>query len=100
MRKHLVAWFVGGAFLVNSIPHLVAGVSGSPFQTPFTQPGLSSSPANVLWAAFNLIVAWILLRVGDFRPGRAQDFAAAGLGSFAMGTILAFGLGRLHGGLI
>ena len=34
---HLIAYFFGGALLMNSIPHLVAGVSGSPFQTPFAR---------------------------------------------------------------
>ena len=29
---HLVAYFFGGAFLANTIPHLVSGISGSPFK--------------------------------------------------------------------
>ena len=33
-----VAWFFGGAFLANTIPHLVNGISGSPFQSPFASP--------------------------------------------------------------
>ena len=55
---HFVAYFFGGVFLINSVPHLVAGVSGSPFQSPFASPpgeGLSSSTVNVLWAVFNLL---------------------------------------------
>ena len=67
---HYIAYFFGGAFLINSVPHLVAGVSGSPFQTPFASPpgeGLSSSTVNVLWAAFNLFAAYLLLRrIGNF----------------------------------
>ena len=49
---HLVAWFLAGAFLANTVPHLVSGISGSPFQSPFASPpgeGLSSSLVNVLW---------------------------------------------------
>jgi len=52
---HFIAYFFGGTFLINSVPHLVAGVSGNPFQTPFASPpgeGLSSSTVNVLWAMF------------------------------------------------
>jgi hypothetical protein len=35
---HYIAWFFGGAFLANTIPHLVSGISGSPFQSPFASP--------------------------------------------------------------
>ena len=58
---HDVAYFFGGAFLANTIPHLVNGISGSPFQSPFASPpgvGLSSSTVNVLWGMFNLSVAY------------------------------------------
>src|SRR5208282_4936832 len=58
---HFIAYFFGGAFLANTIPHLVNGISGSPFQSPFASPpgeGLSSSTVNVLWGMFNLVVAY------------------------------------------
>ncbi len=48
-----LAYLFGGAFLANALPHLVNGISGSPFQRPFASPpgaGLSSSTVNVLWA--------------------------------------------------
>ena len=32
---HLVAWFLGGAFLANAVPHFVMGTIGRPFPTPF-----------------------------------------------------------------
>jgi len=32
------AYFFGGAFLVNAVPHFVDGVSGRRFQTPFASP--------------------------------------------------------------
>lgn len=51
------AYFLGGVFLVNAVPHLVCGVTGRAFQTPFATPsgvGLSSSTVNVLWGACNL----------------------------------------------
>ena len=35
---HYLAWFFGGVFLVNSIPHLVHGISGMPFHSPFATP--------------------------------------------------------------
>jgi hypothetical protein len=101
---HFIAYLFGGAFLVNSIPHLVAGVSGSPFQTPFASPpgeGLSSSTANVLWATFNLVMAYLLLaRTGRFEVRQTRHMVAAGMGILIMAITLARGLGRLHGGLL
>src|SRR5262249_6262241 len=61
---HLVSYFFGGAFLANAIPHFVSGQMGRPFQSPFARPpgeGLSSSRVNVLWGAFNFVVAYGLL---------------------------------------
>jgi hypothetical protein len=49
-----IAWFFAGAFLVNTIPHVVQGVSGNKFQTPFASPrgvGESSAQMNVIWGA-------------------------------------------------
>ena len=48
---HAVAYFFGGAFLANTLPHLMNGISGHPFQSPFASPpgvGLSSALVNVL----------------------------------------------------
>jgi hypothetical protein len=101
---HYIAYFVGGLFLTNSIPHLVAGISGSPFQTPFASPpgeGLSSSTVNVLWATFNLVVAYLLVcRTGDFDLRRTMHVIAFGLGLFAEAIMLARVFGALHGGLL
>ncbi len=67
---HYVGCFFGGAFLANALPHLFAGVSGLPLQTPFASPafkGLSSPVVNVLWALANLSIAYLLVeRVGSF----------------------------------
>ena len=64
---HPLALFFGGAFLANAIPHLVKGICGDPFPTPFAKPpgkGLSSAPVNILWALFNLIAGTVLFRIG------------------------------------
>ncbi len=101
---HLIAFFFGGAFLANTIPHLVSGVSGSPLQTPFASPpgeGLSSSTVNVLWGMFNLAVAYLLTaRVGRFDLRRTWHVVAFGLGLLVMALVLARQLGRLHGGIL
>jgi hypothetical protein len=99
---HDVAYFFGGAFLANTIPHLVNGISGLPFQSPFASPpgkGLSSSTVNVLWGMFNLVVAYILLaRVGRFDLRRTRHVAVLALGAFLMALMLARHFGELHGG--
>jgi uncharacterized membrane protein len=99
---HLVAFFFGGAFLANTIPHLVSGISGSPFQSPFASPpgqGLSSSTVNVLWGIFNLVVAYLLVvRVGRFDLRQTKHVAVLGLGILVMALLLAHQFGKLHGG--
>jgi hypothetical protein len=99
---HEVAYFFGGVFLANAIPHLVNGISGSPFQSPFATPpgqGLSSSTVNVLWGTFNLVAAYILVaRVGPFDLRRTRHVAALGLGAFLIALGLARHFGGFHGG--
>jgi hypothetical protein len=60
---HCASYFFGGVFLANAIPHLVSGMMGRAFQSPFAKPpgvGLSSSTVNVLWGAFNIAVGYLL----------------------------------------
>lgn len=99
---HLLAWFAGGAILANAMTHLVSGVTGRAFQTPFAKPpgrGLSSSTVNVLWGFANLLAAWWLVeRVGDFDMRSAIDAGVFGLGMLMALVWLAWSFGRLHGG--
>lgn len=99
---HDVAYAFGGAFLVNAVPHVVSGVLGRPFQTPFAKPpgkGLSSSTVNMLWGFLNLVVAYALIfRVGTFDIRSTEHAAACGLGVLVMGVLTARMFGRLHGG--
>ncbi len=100
---HYVAYFFGGAFLVNAIPHFVAGVSGSPFQSPFAHPpgeGLSSSTVNVLWGFLNLALGYLLVcRVGTFELRKTAHVVAFAAGILAMALMSARAFGRFHGGL-
>jgi hypothetical protein len=99
---HYAAWFFGGAFLTNAVPHFVSGVMGRPFQSPFAKPrgeGLSSSTVNVLWGVFNLAVGYVLLcRAGQFDLRSTDHVVALGLGVLVMGVITARLFGRFHGG--
>jgi hypothetical protein len=97
---YYLAYFFGGAFLANAVPHYVSGVSGRPFQSPFAKPpGLSSATVNVCWGFLNLIAAFLLLaRVGSFDLGATPQVAAAGLGALLMSLLTARHFGQFHGG--
>ena len=100
---HYIAYFFGGAFLANALPHLGNGISGHAFQNPFASPsgvGLSSSTVNVLWGLFNLAVAYLLVcRVGDFDVRKTRHVLALGAGILIMSLMAARAFGRFHGGL-
>src|SRR6202167_126842 len=100
---HYIAFFFGGAFLANTVPHFVNGVSGNAFQSPFASPpgeGLSSSTINVLWGLFNLAVAYLLIgRVGSFSLRDTTHVLTLGAGILIMSLMLARTFGRFHGGL-
>jgi hypothetical protein len=101
--NHYVAYFFGGVFLANTIPHFVNGVSGNAFQSPFASPpgvGLSSSMVNVLWGLFNLAIAYLLIcRVGSFNLRKTQHSLVLGAGVLITSLMLAHTFGKLHGGL-
>jgi hypothetical protein len=100
---HYVAYFFGGAFLANTLPHLGNGISGRAFQSPFASPpgaGLSSSTVNVLWGFFNLAVGYLLVcHVGSFDLRNTQNVLVLGAGILIMSLMLARAFGRFHGGL-
>jgi hypothetical protein len=104
MWLHDLAYFFGGVFLANAVPHYVSGMMGRPFQSPFARPpgkGLSSSTVNVLWGFANLAVSYCLvLRVGQFDLRAADQIASLGVGLLLMGVMAARTFGRLHGGNI
>jgi hypothetical protein len=97
-----LSYFFGGAFLTNAVPHVISGVMGRPFQSPFATPpgqGLSSSTVNVLWGFLNLAVGYgLTCRVGDFDLRATDDVAAFGLGILVMGLLSAQLFGRFNGG--
>jgi hypothetical protein len=67
-----IACFFAGIFLANVVPHFVHGISGNRFPTPFAHPrgkGLSSPTVNVAWALFNLVIGYMLFRLGRLTSG-------------------------------
>ena len=99
---HYVSYFFGGAFLTNAVPHLVSGLMGRPFQSPFAKPpgeGLSSSTVNVLWGFFNLVMGYLLICwVGNFDLHSPEHVVALGSGILLIGLMSARLFGRFHGG--
>lgn len=96
---HMLTYFFGGAALMNAAPHLVSGVMGRRFPSPFAKPsgrGMSSALVNVLWGFANLSIAYLLLcRIGRFDLNAIGD-----LGAFALGLLVIGLMGALHfGGL-
>src|ERR1700719_2965714 len=83
--------FFAGTFLANVVPHFVHGISGDPFSTPFAHPpgkGLSSPTVNVVWALANLIVGYVLFRVGKVSTGGNLALAVFFAGIAALSTWL------------
>jgi hypothetical protein len=100
---HYIAYFFGGVFLANALPHLGNGISGRAFQSPFASPpgvGLSSSTVNVSWGLFNLAVSYLLVcRVGSFNLRNTWHMLVLGAGILLMSLNLARYFGGFHGGL-
>ncbi len=98
-----LSYFLGGMCVSNAIPHVVSGVMGRSFQSPFASPpgqGLSSSTVNVLWGAFNVALGYLLIyQVGYFDMHVTADAGMAGLGALLMAILSARLFGRFHGGL-
>ena len=97
---HYLAFFFGGAFLANSLPHLNYGTSGRPFHSPFASPpgkGYSSPIVNVLWGFFNLAAAYLLIcRVGAFSLHNTAHVLAFGAGFLLLSLQLAYVFGLQH----
>jgi len=101
MNWHLyVAYFFGGMFLANAVPHLVNGICGRPFPTLLSSPpgkGQSSPTINVLYGAFNLAVGYVLVYgVGEFSLNRIPDVLTLGAGGLLLAIVLSRLLEEFH----
>jgi hypothetical protein len=97
-----ICYFFGGTFFTNAVPHVVSGLMGRPFQSPFAKPrgrGLSSPVVNVLWGFLNLVAGYgLIFHVGNFNVRSIPDVVSMGSGSVSIGLILAWFFGRVNGG--
>jgi TRAP-type C4-dicarboxylate transport system permease large subunit len=96
---HYIACFFAGVFLTNVVPHFVYGISGDRFPTPFANPpgkGLSSPTVNVVWALFNLVVGYILFRVGKVSNGDTSAIIVFFAGIVAISIMLSVRFSKKH----
>jgi len=93
-----VAWFFAGAFVANALPHIVQGMSGNRFQTPFASPrgiGESSAVVNVAWGFANLTAGGVLIDV--FLPSQFPPPWTLCLTALIGGLAIALHLARHFG---
>ena len=98
---HYIAYFFGGAFLANAVPHFTNGISGRTFPSPFASPpgqGQSSPTVNVLWGSFNLVIGYLLVcRVGQFNLCSTRDVTVFAAGWVLMAVMLSRAFGAIYG---
>lgn len=90
---------LAGALLCNCVPHLVSGVQGERFPTPFAKPrgvGESSPLLNFIWGASNLLVGLFIVWRRLIVIGPNFQIAALVIGFLASGTFLAIHFGKVR----
>ena len=88
---HYIICFFAGVFLANFVPHFVQGISGNSFPSQFSNPpgkGLSSPTLNVVWGIINLIIGYILLRVGKVTQNNKWNLLTFFIGVVIMSILL------------
>ena len=97
---HYVACLFAGIFLTNFVPHFIHGVSGDSFPSPFANPpgkGLSTPFINVLWGLANLVVGYVLFRVGKVSHTNKWSLFTFFVGVALMSISLSFQfVGKMH----
>jgi hypothetical protein len=93
--------FVAGAFAANAVPHLVQGMSGNRFQTPFASPpgvGESSALVNTIWGAVNVAIAGALLHyvLPPQFPPPPSLCVAGGAGALISGIFLSWHFSKVR----
>jgi hypothetical protein len=93
--------FFAGAFLCNCLPHLLSGLQGAPFPTPFAKPrgiGNSSPLVNFSWGSLNLLVGISLLCRHPLALTFSPDLAVWFAGFLALGIPLSLHFGKVRQG--
>jgi len=94
-----IASFFAGTFLANAVPHFVQGVSGNKFPSPFSKPpgrGLSSPTVNVIWALFNMLVGYILLKISRVNSDNLPSLSIFFIGVVAISIMSSVNFHKKH----
>lgn len=81
----LLQAFFAGVFMINGIPHLVNGISGKAFMTPFKKP--SSPLVNIIWAFVNFAIGYVILGQSFTLLTTGINFWVFLAGAFLMGLM-------------
>jgi hypothetical protein len=104
----VLAYFISGAFIANSIPHIVNGTSGKKFpeKSPFKKTSQKESRfeiiffspiANVIWGVCNMTIGFVILNcAGGFRMGLTSDTFIFLAGFTSLAIFLAWNIGKEH----
>ena len=87
---NMIGWFFCGVFVVNTLPHLIHGVAGEKFPSPFDKPHgkkLSSPTLNVIWAFINLSIFSTIFYFNQFSYTAIHGVIML-IGAFAMAIFL------------
>jgi hypothetical protein len=96
---YFISLFLAGAFFCNCVPHLVAGLQGMPFPTPFATPrgvGNSSPLINFLWGALNLGVGLLILTRHPVTLGANLECVSVALGALVLGVFMSVHFGKVR----
>jgi hypothetical protein len=96
-----IAYFFAGMFLCNCLPHLLCGLQGTPFPSPFAKPpgiGNSSPLVNFLWGSLNLLLGLLFLIWQPVAFGFTLSFATLCVGFLALGIPLSLHFGKVRRG--
>ena len=94
-----LAQFFAGAFLCNCLPHLVCGVQGSPFPTPFAKPrgvGMSPPVVNFAWGLLNLVAGLLLQSHWPVSIGANGPFCIFLAGVCVLGVYMSIHFGKVR----
>lgn len=89
---NLLLGFLAGAFITNSLPHMVTGIAGQSHMTPLSKD--SSAIINVVWAFVNLVVGFWLLNSSGISMNDVFQMTSASypfwVGSFVLALTAAW----------
>ena len=88
----LVLAFLAGAFITNSVPHIVSGLIGNKHMTPFAKD--SSAIVNIGWGYINLVLGAFIFNLSGMNLNDVFSFdnysIAFMLGSFVIAITAAW----------